>query len=96
MTGQEQLWQSVTGHIRHVKRTLDASALNPDASLTGDLGLDSLDLVQLSASLSEDFPDVDLAPWLAQASLPGMDTLSSLITHLTETLARVRPSTDIP
>ena len=91
MIAQEQLWQMLANQIRMVKPNLDGSALQPQASLTGDLGLDSLDLVRLSARLASDFPEVDLTPWLAQACRPGMDTLSSIVAHLERQLTQITP-----
>jgi len=87
MPARDQLRQVLASQIRMVKPTLDSSALQPQASLTGDLGLGSLDLVQLSARLASDFPEVDLTPWLAQACQPGMDTLSSIVSYLEEQLS---------
>lgn len=61
-----------------VKPTLDASAIRHDSSLTADLGLDSLDLVELANRLAEGRHSFDLSLWLAQAMRPGGDTVGSL------------------
>lgn len=61
-----------------VKPALDASAIRPDSSLTADLGLDSLDLVELANRLGDGGRPVDLSPWLAVAMRPGGDTVGSL------------------
>ena len=54
--------QAIKEHLS--KRGLDAAKVEPQAELTGDLDLDSLDTVELSLGLEERFgieiPDEDL------------------------------------
>jgi acyl carrier protein len=68
--------------LAEVKPTLDAAGIAPNSSLTADLGLDSLDLVELSARLTDHYGPVDLAPWLAEAMQPGGDSVASLAAFL--------------
>ncbi|HEY8982607.1 MAG TPA: hypothetical protein VIU15_23845 [Streptomyces sp.] len=84
MPTREEIRQSLVDHIRLVKPSVGASTLNPQVSLTGDLGLGSMDLIHLSNSLTRDFPGLDLTPWLAQACNPRMDTVESLVSYLSE------------
>lgn len=49
-----------------------------DASLTGDLGLDSLTLASLFAAVKARFGHLELAPWFISASTAGTDTVGSL------------------
>lgn len=57
-----------------------------DASLTGDLGLDSLTLTSLFASVKAEFGHLSLAPWFIAASNHGTDTIGSLAAFIAEQL----------
>ncbi|HZN20756.1 MAG TPA: hypothetical protein VFB84_21615 [Micromonosporaceae bacterium] len=69
-------------HLTEVKPALDPAQIGMDCSLTADLGLDSLDLVELANRLTSDQGVTDLTPWLAQAMGPGGDTVRSLAAFL--------------
>jgi len=58
-----------------------------DASLTGELGLDSLTLTALFASVKAEFGHVSLAPWFIAASNAGTDTVGSLSGYIAERIA---------
>lgn len=58
-----------------------------DASLTGDLGLDSLTLTSLFASVKAEFGHISLAPWFIAASNAGTDTIGSLAAFIADHLA---------
>lgn len=60
-----------------------------DASLTLDLGLDSLVLTELFAGIKQQFGRVELAPWFIAGSNTGADTLRSLAAFIAGP-ARVR------
>jgi acyl carrier protein len=81
MPAQTDVWETVVEHLRAVKPSLRESALGPQSSLTADLGLDSLDLMALSARLTAELPEFDMLPWLSQAADPGMDTLATFVAH---------------
>lgn len=51
------------------------------ASLTGQLGLDSLVLMAFLAEVRVDY-GVDLGPWLVQHAARGRDTLQTLADHI--------------
>ena len=51
--------------------------LTEDASLLGELALDSLHLASVFASIRQEIGEFDLMPWLAQAT-GGRDTLGGL------------------
>ncbi len=51
------------------------------ASLTGQLGLDSLVLMAFLAEVRTDY-GVDLGPWLVRYATRGRDTLETLADHL--------------
>ncbi|MGA4837370.1 acyl carrier protein [Streptomyces sp. G45] len=79
----------VTEHIAAIRPSLEPAAITPEASLTAELGMDSMDLVELSARITADYPDFDMNAWLLRASTPGMDHLGSLVAVLT-----TRPEAD--
>lgn len=54
------------------------------ASLTGDLGLDSLTLTSLFATVKTRFGHLSLAPWFIAASNSGTDTIGSLAAFIAE------------
>jgi len=73
---------SLTEHIETIRPMLERAAITPDASLTADLGLDSMDLVEFAARVVADYPDFDMNAWLFEASAPGTDCLGSLVAVL--------------
>jgi len=58
------------------------SMLHADASLTGDLGLDSLCLTSLFGMVKKEIGQVELSSWFIRASNTGSDTVSSLAHYL--------------
>ncbi|HET6211664.1 MAG TPA: hypothetical protein VFE14_02195 [Micromonosporaceae bacterium] len=73
---------AVTRNLVAVKPSLEPSMVRLNSSLTADLGLGSLDLVELASGLADDYGPMDLAPWLSQAMRPGGDTVGSLVAFL--------------
>jgi acyl carrier protein len=91
MPMHDDLRSTVFDSIRALKPAVAETAITPQASLTADLGLDSVDLVELSARITADFPACDITPWLWEASEPGRDTLDSFVTHLERQIAEAAP-----
>lgn len=62
MSTREEIFGVVKDHL--VGRGLDAAAVTPEADLVNDVGLDSLDVTELTLGLEEHFgieiPDEDL------------------------------------
>lgn len=54
------------------------------ASLTGELGLDSLTLTSLFATVKGQFGHISLAPWFIEASNSGTDTVGSLAAFIAD------------
>ena len=50
--------------------------------LTGDLGLDSVELAELFERIREVYGEVDIADWLAMATRAEGDTVGSLVRYL--------------
>jgi acyl carrier protein len=87
MTNAPQV-QTVIDAILAVKPGLNAGDVGPDASLTRDLGLDSLDLVELAGHLTAAFPDFELREWLARAMSSEVDSIRSMVPLLTSGATR--------
>lgn len=58
-----------------------------DASITGDLGLDSLCLTSLFGMVKKELGQVELSGWFIRASNTGTDTIGSLSAYLAAQLA---------
>lgn len=66
------------------------SQLHVDASLTGDLGLDSLCLTALFGMVKREIGQVELSGWFIRASNTGTDTVASLANYLVAQVAERR------
>lgn len=62
------------------KFPIDMELITVDTSFTGDLGADSLDLVDLVMSIEEEF---DL-PELPEENICGMDTVGDIAAYLAD------------
>lgn len=61
---------------------LSPEELQPSASLTADLGLDSLCLTSLFSMVKAEIGPVELSGWFIRASNQGTDTVASLAGYL--------------
>jgi len=52
--------------------------LQPEQSLTADLGFDSMQLMQFFAGIENYYPKVRLEEWFLEQSQEGQDTIASL------------------
>ncbi|WP_370947288.1 acyl carrier protein [Amycolatopsis sp. cg5] len=67
--------------LKEVKPSLDGTTVKPEDSVVEDLGLDSLDILQLSRKVSRDLGvDFDLDTWTDDAETHGMSVQSLLAT----------------
>jgi hypothetical protein len=55
-------------------------------SLTIDLGMDSLELMNLFALIERRIGPVDLMPWMVGSAVPGRDTVDSLSRYVATAL----------
>ncbi|GGQ81080.1 acyl carrier protein [Couchioplanes azureus] len=83
--------QAVIDAIVAVKPALHPGDVHLDASLTRDLGLDSLDLVQLASRITAAYPDFDLRVWLTEAMSSEVDSVRSLARMLAPARAAAEP-----
>ena len=88
--------QQILDHVRNMILTMN-SGLFPDdvnefASMTYDLGMDSLYLESLISRLKDEVADIEFTPWYIKASRRGHDTVGSLVDYIDENLSSV--STD--
>ncbi len=90
---RDEIRIEVTRRILAIDRKLRADDVRDDASLVDNLGLDSLDLAELSVSIREAYDDLDLTDWYISSSSSGRDTIGSLVDFIdsrTEPLAAVK------
>jgi|GEM_PF-1548677 acyl carrier protein len=59
------------------------------ASLTYDLGMDSLHLASLIATIKEEIAEVEFTPWYIRAARHGQDTVGGLVDYLEERAAQM-------
>lgn len=85
--------QQILDHVRNMILTMN-SGLFPDdvnefASMTYDLGMDSLYLESLISRLKDEVADIEFTPWYIKASRRGHDTVGSLVDYIDENLSTV-------
>ncbi|MCA9539650.1 MAG: hypothetical protein KC620_12225 [Myxococcales bacterium] len=78
----EHIERLLLKEIADVCPELSASELRVDASLTADLGLDSLCLTSLFSMIKREIGAIELSSWFIRASNSGIDTIASLAEHL--------------
>lgn len=71
-----------------VKPTLRIEEIRAESSITGDLGFDSLDLVELASRVREAYPDFDLRAWLVEALSSDVDSVGSMAGLLARSVTR--------
>ena len=67
-----------------------AEMLSADASMTAELGLDSVHLTSLFALIRQEIGPVELAPWFIRASHTGEDSIASLAAYISYRLTPQR------
>jgi acyl carrier protein len=77
----------VTALVREYSANPPTGPLDPNASLRGDLGVDSLSLVSVTVTLGDEF-GIDLVEW--GADLSKLQTLGDLVA-LAHDLAKASP-----
>jgi acyl carrier protein len=55
-------------------------------SLTGDLGMDSLHLMQLFSTVDSEIGAIDMMPWLVSSSTSGLDTVDAFYNYIAAAL----------
>ena len=72
----------LSGHLLAMKPTLRPEDISMGTLLVDDLGLDSLDLLELAERVRAELGQVDFTPWLVNATRGGGDSVGSLATFL--------------
>ncbi|MEV4247542.1 acyl carrier protein [Streptosporangium canum] len=78
------LAQRISAEIREVPES---------ASLTYDLGLDSLQLASLIAAIKEKIADMEFTPWYVDSGRNGQDTVGGLVDYIAERVVRTPADT---
>jgi acyl carrier protein len=84
----EALGKRLAAELVRLRPHLGSVEIRQDASLTQDLGLDSLDLSALFSYVKSNVADVDLTPWFLAAARQGGDSLGSLAAFLVKAQKR--------
>jgi acyl carrier protein len=79
---RDQIRTDLVNRICSLDAKILVRDLRDDASLVDDLGLDSLDLAELSAAIRDRYDDIDLTDWYIASSKSGHDTLASLVDYI--------------
>jgi hypothetical protein len=61
-------------------------------SLTTDLGMDSLNLMQLFSLVDSEFGSVDLMPWLVSSAAGGHDTVDGFCRYIAAAIETAEPA----
>ena len=85
---EKDVFQRLQKHLKEVEPALDVATIAPNASLSGELGLDSLRLASLFDRIRQEHAGVNLLPWFMSASQRGGDSLESLAVFLLKATER--------
>lgn len=78
----DEKFDILVGLIKDVKPSLSHTAIKPEHSVVEDLGLDSLDVLQLSRKINRDLGGTfDLESWDADSDAHGR-SVESILKHL--------------
>ena len=71
-----------------IRTVLDrgSTGVSGSESLTIDLGMDSLNLMQLFSLIESEIGGVDLLPWLVNSGTEGCDTVDGLCLYVADAL----------
>lgn len=83
----EKVFARVVAAIVEANRDVEPGAVRADASLTAELGMDSMRIAALASELKRQFGEVDMTDWYVSAAQRGGDTVGSLVDFLQGALA---------
>jgi hypothetical protein len=75
---------ALAAEVVRIQPRIRPDQIQPDASLTQDLAMDSHDLASLFTFIKSNVVDVDLTPWFLSAARRGGDSLGSLAEFLAQ------------
>jgi acyl carrier protein len=81
----------LTEQLTTVRPELEPEQITAEATLTGDLALDSVDLAELFERIRLALGGVELREWLAAASWADGDTVGSLLRYLADRAPELAP-----
>ncbi|MEV5609152.1 acyl carrier protein [Streptomyces sp. NPDC052225] len=82
---------TLTQHLAAVRPDTAGRQITERSRLTGDLGLDSVELAELFERIREAYAGVEISDWLAMATRAEGDTVGSLVRYLALTVPEERP-----
>jgi acyl carrier protein len=87
---RQQILDYVRNHILATNTGLYPDDVTEFASLTYDLGMDSLHLESLISGLKENVAEMEFTPWYIKASRRGYDTVGSLVDYIEERVVELQ------
>ncbi|XXF77613.1 acyl carrier protein [Myxococcaceae bacterium GXIMD 01537] len=81
---RQQLLEEVRNLILAQNSCLFPDEVGESASLTYDLGMDSLHLEQLISGIKEQIVELEFTPWYIRAARHGQDTVGGLVDYIDE------------
>lgn len=81
---RQQLLEQVQNLILAQNTCLFPDDVEESASLTYDLGMDSLHLELLISGIKEQVADLEFTPWYIKAARHGQDTVGGLVDYIEE------------
>ncbi|MBE3012127.1 acyl carrier protein [Microbispora sp. NEAU-D428] len=85
---RHQIAEQVRHLIRAQCASLEIDEVSEDASLTYDLGMDSLQIGSLIAAIREEIADIEFSPWYIDSGWNGQDTVGGLTDYIAERAVR--------
>ncbi|MFD6193050.1 MULTISPECIES: acyl carrier protein [unclassified Streptomyces] len=82
---------TLTQHLAAVRPETVRRQITERSRLTGDLGLDSVELAELFERIRDTYAGVEISDWLAMATRAEGDTVGSLVRYLALTVPEERP-----
>ncbi|WP_176954006.1 acyl carrier protein [Streptomyces indicus] len=82
---------TLTQHLAAVRPETALRQITEHSRLTGDLGLDSVELAELFERIRETYAGVEISAWLATATRAEGDTVGSLVRYLALAVPEERP-----
>ncbi|MGW0085225.1 acyl carrier protein [Streptomyces sp. NPDC003393] len=82
---------TLTQHLAAVRPETARRQITEQSRLTGDLGLDSVELAELFERIRETYAGVEISDWLAMATRAEGDTVGSLVRYLALAVPEERP-----
>lgn len=86
----QRVLEDVRAIIRKLEPAMKRDELREDASLSGEIGFDSIQLEELITHIKLQIADIDFTPWYVQVTRNGNDTIGSLVEYVERHPEKIR------